>query len=482
MRSRISAFLLALVLCAGLLPLQAMAADEVAAKTTQDNGHPYYIMVDRRQSVVTVYGLDENGYYTVPVRAMVCSAGSAEHMTPRVTCSIGSKFRWHLMIGDVYTQYLSQFYNGCLFHSLCYSKPDPTTMIRSAYNQLGAPASHGCVRLQTEDAKWIYDNCDTGTTVTIYDGYEPPELGKPAKMVDVMPAQNYAGWDPTDPTAGNPWADQRTEDIVLSTPSLRLTVGQVETIGVGRVPEATRYPTVMFRSADPAVALVDGAGRVRAVGVGRTEVIVTCGEVERRCAVIVTDEALPFCDVTADAWFYPSVRYLYEKQLISGGDDFTYAPEEPILRGEATQLFYNFAGRPAVAAGGAARAWYADAMDWAEREGLAAQGDASAALTKRELLMLLFRYDMRYYPDAPASAGAALAVRAAAEAPSAVPAQPAAEENISVEPDEDAAAEAWAFRIGLLQGDSEGALALDLPVTRAQAAALLHRYCLTRQY
>ena len=36
---------------------------------------PYAITVDVRNQVTTVYGLDENGEYTVPVKQMVCSTG-----------------------------------------------------------------------------------------------------------------------------------------------------------------------------------------------------------------------------------------------------------------------------------------------------------------------------------------------------------------------------------------------------------------------
>lgn len=44
------------------------------------NGKPYYIKVNYGANVVTVYSLDENNNYTVPVKAMVCSTGTA---TPR---------------------------------------------------------------------------------------------------------------------------------------------------------------------------------------------------------------------------------------------------------------------------------------------------------------------------------------------------------------------------------------------------------------
>lgn len=34
--------------------------------------------------------------------------------------------------------------------------------------RLGMRLSHGCVRLAIENAKWIYDNIPSGTTVIIY--------------------------------------------------------------------------------------------------------------------------------------------------------------------------------------------------------------------------------------------------------------------------------------------------------------------------
>ena len=34
--------------------------------------------------------------------------------------------------------------------------------------KLGSKASHGCVRLSVEDAKWIYNHCPAGTTITVY--------------------------------------------------------------------------------------------------------------------------------------------------------------------------------------------------------------------------------------------------------------------------------------------------------------------------
>jgi lipoprotein-anchoring transpeptidase ErfK/SrfK len=35
-------------------------------------------------------------------------------------------------------------------------------------SSLGSNISHGCVRLKTSNAKWVYDNVSSGTTVVVY--------------------------------------------------------------------------------------------------------------------------------------------------------------------------------------------------------------------------------------------------------------------------------------------------------------------------
>ena len=52
------------------------------------------------------------------------------------------------------------------------------------------------VRLNVKDAKWIYDNCPIGTTVTIYDSKDPGPLGKPEAIK--VSAASKMGYDPTD--------------------------------------------------------------------------------------------------------------------------------------------------------------------------------------------------------------------------------------------------------------------------------------------
>ncbi|MFQ9798646.1 MAG: immunoglobulin-like domain-containing protein [Clostridia bacterium] len=160
--------------------------------------NPYIIKVNKKMNCVTIYGLDEKDEYTIPVKAMVCSTGSA---TPLGTFKTSDRYRWKILDGDVWGQYSTRITGHILFHSVPYKEKDNTTLKWNYYNKLGSTASAGCVRLTTIDAKWILDNCPKGTTVIIYNDSNPGPLGKPS----ALKLPSGTGWDPTDPDPANPW-------------------------------------------------------------------------------------------------------------------------------------------------------------------------------------------------------------------------------------------------------------------------------------
>ncbi len=170
--------------------------------------YPYLIKVNRQACTITIYGKDSSGNYTVPVKAMLCSPGVGT-LTPLGTYRTPAKYRWKLLMNDVWGQYSTRVVGGILFHSVWYYDQDPSTMSNREFNKLGTKASHGCIRITTADAKWIYDNCPVGTTVTIYDSSNPGPLGKP-EAIKVSTATKR-GYDPTDIwTSNNPYTKKRT--------------------------------------------------------------------------------------------------------------------------------------------------------------------------------------------------------------------------------------------------------------------------------
>ncbi len=154
----------------------------------------YYLYINKSKSMITVYYKD--GKYYVPYKSMICSAGALSSYTPSGTFHTQAKYRWHELMGPSWGQWCTRIHGGVLFHSVFYnSRNNNNRLSVSAYNKLGSPASHGCVRVTAADAKWIYDNCKLGTTVVIYSktGYEP--LKKPS----AYKLPSWHTWDPTDP-------------------------------------------------------------------------------------------------------------------------------------------------------------------------------------------------------------------------------------------------------------------------------------------
>ena len=156
----------------------------------------YYITVNRAKCQVMVYAKSETGKYDIPVKTFVCSVGMPGTPTPTGTFTTPAKYRWHTLMGPSYGQYCTRIVGGVLFHSVAGSNMTSHNLSAGNYNMLGQPASHGCVRLCVRDAKWIYDNCALGTTVTISDTVAM-QFDKPTS-IKIPASQN---WDPTDPNA-----------------------------------------------------------------------------------------------------------------------------------------------------------------------------------------------------------------------------------------------------------------------------------------
>ena len=162
---RFISILLAILLLASCAP--AFAGSEV----------PYYITVDLTNQIVTIYSTQTNEI----VRQMLCSSG-LEDSTPTGNFTMPkSKYdnerkEWYYFnVHHVYAHYASRIYINVLFHSLTYNRRSEASISKAAVAQFGQPASHGCIRLRTEDAKFIAENCLPGTKVSIYKSEEPDE-------------------------------------------------------------------------------------------------------------------------------------------------------------------------------------------------------------------------------------------------------------------------------------------------------------------
>ena len=177
---------------------------------------------------------------------------------------------------------------------------------------------------------------------------------------------------------------------------------------------------------------------------------------------------LPFTDVSEDDWFYADAAYLYEKGVMKGTADETFAPSRSVTRGQLAAALYRMAGEPAVTAKAAftdvpADYWCAAAITWAAENGVVTgYGDGgfrpADAVQRQELAAMLFRF-------------------AVYQGMSAVTLQ----ESLAPFADKDAVAAYavpamnWAVGQGILQS-KDGSLLPQAPVDRAQLAAMLRRY------
>ena len=160
---RLLTALLALALLMTVIP----AAAPVAAATSS-----YYIEVDITNQIVTVYD-NNNRTESGIVAQMICSTGASSGSTPVGTFTMPKPWysterkQWYYFSPGTWGQYASRIVGHILFHSYLYSSKG-SAPIKSTVAALGSPASHGCVRLRPEDAKWIAENALPGTVVRIY--------------------------------------------------------------------------------------------------------------------------------------------------------------------------------------------------------------------------------------------------------------------------------------------------------------------------
>ena len=130
---------------------------------------PYVLKVSVADQRVYAYAPDANGEYTELVRTMKCSTGRKGTPTPTGTFQDGTGpgARWHYFKKfDCWAQYAYYIQGDIMFHSVLYGQKEGR-VTRSSVNHLGSRASHGCVRLSVEDAKWIWSNCPQNTKVII---------------------------------------------------------------------------------------------------------------------------------------------------------------------------------------------------------------------------------------------------------------------------------------------------------------------------
>lgn len=193
----------------------------------------------------------------------------------------------------------------------------------------------------------------------------------------------------------------------------------------------------------------DGAQlALRSLGGGRYAFTMPGGKVTVS-AVFVRGEGLGFTDVAPGAWYYDAVAYVSENGLMNGVDTGIFDPDGSLTRAMVWTILARIEG--ADTEGG--ETWYAKARDWAMETGVSDGTDAMGAITREQLVTMLWR--SRGEPGA----DFLLTARDA--------------DSISSWAYE---AMRWAVSEGIIEGDENGFISPAATATRAQAAAIIMRF------
>lgn len=159
-----------------------------------NSGGPFFIRINKEMNCMTVFVQDETGNFSIPYKVFLCSTGDD---TPIGIFHTPAKYRWQLMNTGEYCQFCTRLGSGLhiLMHSVIYESPNPYSLKNSTYNYLGYNRSHGCIRLTTRDARWLYEHCPVGTSVEVYQSAIPGPYDRPGIDEFVTDLQT---WDPTD--------------------------------------------------------------------------------------------------------------------------------------------------------------------------------------------------------------------------------------------------------------------------------------------
>ncbi len=159
----------------------------------------------------------------------------------------------------------------------------------------------------------------------------------------------------------------------------------------------------------------------------------------------------PFYDVPTSAWYYTAVKYVYDNKLMDGVDTYEFAPNATLTRAMVWTIIARMSGVDTT--GG--NTWYAKAQEWVITNGISDGENPTAAITREEFVTMLWRLagepiytgDLSRVPDAGSISTWA--------------------QNAML----------WSYATGLTEGDENGALTPLATATRAQAAAMIMRFC-----
>jgi hypothetical protein len=229
----------------------------------------------------------------------------------------------------------------------------------------------------------------------------------------------------------------------------------------------------------PGGSVIDGDGKIT-VGSGGGSITHDNGhsfDIQEDTVIILDEDtplgyyALadnPFADVKESDWFFDNMMFAYTHGLFAGTSDTTFSPNTSMTRGMIVTVLYRLAGEPAVSGTNPFSdvkdgTLYTDAVAWAAANGIVSgigggKYAPDAPITRQDLAVILMRYAN--------FAGVKL---------------PVTREYVSFLDDADIAnyakeaIEAF-FKAGIINGKPGNEVDPTGTATRAEVAAMLHRF------
>jgi len=110
-------------------------------------------------------------------------------------------------------------------------------------------------------------------------------------------------------------------------------------------------------------------------GNGKYTFTMPASKVEIKATFVKEVETSPFSDVSTSSYYAKAVAWAVENGITTGTGDGKFSPDATCTREQAVAFLYRASGSPAVSGGSAfsdvaANAYYADAVAWAEKNGV----------------------------------------------------------------------------------------------------------------
>ena len=167
------------------------------------------------------------------------------------------------------------------------------------------------------------------------------------------------------------------------------------------------------------------------------------------------DAALPFTDVSAGAWYFDAVGYVYVGGLMDGVSDTLFDPDGTMTRAMVWAILARVDGETVTG-----EDWIETAREWAMSEGVSDGENANGYVTREQLATMLYRYAV--YKGYDVSIGEDTNILSYADfadlSEYAIPAMQ------------------WACGAGVITGVTDATLVPQGEATRAQVAAMLMRF------